>query len=91
MEIGTARLSDALRRVPHILIRIWAIFVPCGHGRSGRQLKDKRVFHAFRLTEQHKSNKLSLGKAQPILTPVGEGRWIVPTTSPDLVFGNTIS
>jgi hypothetical protein len=41
------------------------------HGRSGRQQKDKRVFHAFRLTERHKSNKRSVGKAQPMLTRVG--------------------
>jgi hypothetical protein len=63
-----------------------------------RQLnfKDKSVFHAFRLTQQHKSKKQRIGKAQPMsrLTHVGGGRWIVPTAGPDLVFevfGHTMS
>ncbi len=47
---------------------------------------DKRVFHAFRLTEQHKSNKQSVGKAQPMLTRVGGGGWIVANAGPGQVF-----
>ena len=84
MKISTAGLLDALRGVLHNLIRKWTIFFPCGHGRSGRQQKDKRVFHAFRLTERHKINKQSIGKAQPMLTRVGGGaldrchRWSWP-------------
>jgi hypothetical protein len=74
-KIGTARLSDTFREVPHrdSLIRIQAVFVPCGHGRPGRQLKDQCVFHAFLLTERYKSNKRSIGKAQPMLTRVEGG------------------
>jgi hypothetical protein len=85
----TARLSEALRGDPHTLIRIRAIFVPCDHGHFGRQRKD--VFHAFRLTAQHESNKLGIGKAQPMSTRVGGGPWIVPSAGPDLVFGHTMS
>ena len=91
MEISIAGLSDALRGVPHNLIRILAILFPCGHGRSGCQQKDKLVFHAFRLTERHKSNKRSIGKAQAMLTCVGGGGWIVPTAGPDLVLRHTMS
>jgi hypothetical protein len=83
----TARFSDASRGDPHTFIRMLAIYVPCGHGRSGCQLKDKRVFRAFRLSDQHEGIKLGMGKAQPMLTRVGGGRWIVPTAGPDLVFG----
>jgi hypothetical protein len=74
---------SALRRVPHNLIRLergsvqfnshTGYLFPCGHGRSGRQQKDKRLVHAFRLTERHKCNKRSVGKAQPMLTHVGGG------------------
>jgi hypothetical protein len=78
MEISTAVLSDALGGVLHKLIRIRAIFFPCGHGRSGRQQRDKRVSHAFRLTERHKSNKRSIGKPQPMLTRVGGGAGSLP-------------
>jgi hypothetical protein len=89
--MSTAALSDALRGVLHNLNCIRAIFFPCGHGRSGRQQKDKRVFHAFRLTELHKSYKRSVGKAQPMLIRVGWGGRIVATAGPGLVFEHTMS
>ena len=93
MAISTAELSDALREVQHNLDCILAIFFPlaCGHGCSGRRQKDKRVVHAFRLTGLHKNNKLSVGNAQPMLTRVGWGGWIVAIAGPGLVFEHTMS
>ncbi len=89
--MSTAELSDALRGVPHNLNCIRTIFFPCGHGRYERQQKDKRVFHAFRLTERHKSNKRSVGKAQLMFTHVEWGGWIVANAGPGLVFEHTMS
>ena len=98
VEIGTARLSDALRGDLHSLMSIWAVVVPCGHGHSGRQQTHKGVFHAGLLTERQQI-KANLGfllakpmeMAEPMLTRVLELRRVVPTAGPDLVFRRTTS